>query len=182
MNIANSLTMGRLIAIPIMMALFFIPYAWAAWLCLLVYIAAAITDGLDGYIARKYNQISKFGVFLDPIADKIFVMAVIIMLVSGGAIHGIWLVPAMVILAREFLISGLREYLGPKNIQVPVSKLAKWKTGVQMTALGFLVIGEHGNTIVPFTPEIGLIGLLVASVLTIVTGWHYMKVGMQHID
>lgn len=182
MNIANALTLGRLISIPVMMILFFIPYAWSAWLCLFVYIAAAVTDGLDGYIARRYNQISKFGVFLDPIADKIFVMSVLIMLVSGGHISGFWLLPTIIILAREFLISGLREFLGPKNIQVPVSRLAKWKTGVQMTALGFLVIGDNGDVLVPHTLDIGLMGLLVAAVLTIVTGWDYMKTGVQHIN
>lgn len=182
MTFANSLTIGRLVAIPVMMVLFYIPYAWAAWLCLFVYGIAAATDWLDGYVARKYNQISKFGVFLDPIADKIFVMAVLLMLISNGHIAGLWIAPAIIILAREFLISGLREYLGPKNIQVPVSALAKWKTAIQMLALGFLVIGEYGNVLVPYTPEIGLTGLLIAAILTVVTGWDYMKIGLQHID
>lgn len=182
MNIANILTLGRLVALPVMMLLFAMPFPWAAWLCLVIYIIAAVTDFLDGYIARRYNLVSKFGIFLDPIADKIFVMAVLVMLVAGDRLTGIWIIPPILILAREFLIAGLREYLGPKDVQVPVSSLAKWKTGVQMTALGFLIIGPYGDALVFETMIIGKILLIAATGLTIMTGWAYLKTGLRYLN
>lgn len=180
-QLPNLLTVGRLVLLPFLIILMMIPHAWAAWIALVIYIISAVTDWLDGFLARRMNLQSSFGTFLDPIADKIFVLTVMITLVANGTLHGFWIAPVILILAREFLISGLREFLGPKNIQVPVSYLGKCKTAIQMIALGFLVIGEFGDKIFPYTVAIGLAGLLIATVLTIVTGWNYLKTGLQHL-
>ena len=179
-QLPNILTVGRLALLPFLVILMMIPHAWAAWMALIIYIVSAITDWLDGFIARRMSLQSSFGTFLDPIADKIFILTVLITL-ANGTLQGFWITPVILILAREFLIAGLREFLGPKNIQVPVSYLGKWKTAIQMIALGFLVIGEFGDRIFPYTVEIGMIGLLIATALTIVTGWNYLKTGIQHL-
>ena len=145
-NLANILTISRLILLPVLIILFFLEAQWgalAAWLALLVYIIAAITDFYDGYVARKLDQITPFGTFLDPISDKIFVSTMLILLVAFDRITGLWLFLPIAIFAREFLISGLREFLGPKDVKVPVTFLAKWKTATQMLSLGFLIIGPY---------------------------------------
>lgn len=169
-NLANILTIARLLLLPIIIALFYVQTGWATWLCLLLYITAAITDFLDGYIARKLNQISAFGTFLDPISDKIFVSTLLILLVAFGQIYGSWIILVILIFAREFLISGLREFLGGREVKVPVTKMAKLKTATQMLSLGFLILSFHA----PYTQDIGLIFLLLATILTILTGGIYM--------
>ncbi len=179
-NIANILTISRLLLLPIIIALFYAENSWgglAIWLCLLFYIIASITDYFDGYIARKLDQISAFGTFLDPISDKIFVSSLLILLTAFGKIDGLWLICVILIFAREFLISGLREFLGPKNIKVPVTQLAKWKTATQMLSLGFLIIGGYA----PYAKELGLVLLLLATVLTLITGLSYMMAGFKHM-
>ena len=181
-NLPNILTFGRIAILPVIIGLFFIPETWAAWTALFFYIAASITDYFDGYLARKWNVISAIGTFLDPIADKIFIVSLLILLAGFGRLEGIWLIPAIIILMREILISGLREFLGPKNIQLPVSKLAKWKTTVQMIALGFLVIGDHGDILIPHTLLIGQLSLAAAAVLTVMTGWRYLIEGLKHVN
>ena len=181
-HLPNIMTFGRIAILPLIIALFYIPSAWAAWLALGLYTLACITDFLDGYLARKWNVISAIGTFLDPIADKIFIVSLLIALAAFDRLEGIWLIPAIVILVREILISGLREFLGPKNIQLPVSKLAKWKTTVQMIALGFLVVGNHGDALLPYTLLIGQILLLAAAVLTVMTGWRYLIEGLKHVN
>ncbi len=180
-NLPNSLTMFRIVIIPPLVALFYMQEEWAIWSALALYILAAVTDFFDGYLARTMNQMSAFGRFLDPIADKLFIAATLVMLAGFDRIPGLWLIPAIVIMMREFLIAGLREFLGPLKIILPVSKLAKWKTTAQMIAIGFLIIGPHGEVILPYTLEIGQWGLLVAAILTVVTGWDYMKVGIKTI-
>lgn len=180
-TIPNILTIMRIMLLPVIIGLFFIPDAWAAWLCLGLYSVGAITDFIDGWIARTMNQTSAFGTFIDPIADKIFVAGVLVALVGFDRLPDLWIIPAIVILFREFLISGLREFLGPQDVKLPVSKLAKWKTTVQMFALGFLIVGEHGVEVYPYTMETGWIGISFAALLTVVTGWDYMRVGMKHI-
>lgn len=180
-QLPNLLTISRIALLPVLIGLFFVPESWAAWTALWVYIFCAVTDFLDGWLARKYGSTSKFGTFLDPISDKIMVACLLLVMVGFDRLPGLWMIPALIIFTREFLISGLREFLGPQNIQVPVSKLAKWKTTVQMVALGFLVIGDYGNTVLPHTLLIGQIGLTVAAVITIITGWNYLKIGFQHI-
>ena len=180
-NLPNILTIIRIIMIPFIIGLLFIDQAWAVWSCLALYAAAAITDYFDGYFARKMKLSSAFGQFMDPIADKLLIATLIVALAGFNRIDDYWLIPAIIIIMREFMISGLREFLGPQNIQIPVSKLAKWKTTVQMIALGFLITGEYGEALVPYALEIGQWGLAVAAALTVITGWNYMKVGMQHI-
>ncbi len=179
-NLANILTFSRLLLLPVMIVLFYLEASWgavAAWLCFVVFILSAITDFFDGYVARKYNQITPFGTFLDPISDKIFVATLLVLLVAFGRITGFWVLLVLLIFAREFLISGLREYLGPKNIQMSVSVLAKWKTTVQMAATGFLILGPYA----PFALQIGLWLLFAATLLTLITGAQYLQAGIKHI-
>ena len=180
-HLPNILTVSRILLLPVLIGLFFVPGPVAAWSALGIYIFCAITDFFDGWLARRYGSTSGFGTFLDPISDKIMVASLLLALAAFGRLHDGWIIPAIIILMREFLISGLREYLGPQNIKVPVSKLAKWKTTVQMIALGFLVIGDYGDALIPHTLLIGQIGLTVAAAITVITGWNYLKVGFKHI-
>lgn len=194
-QLPNILTVSRIVLLPVLIGLFFVDGAAAAWTALWIYIFCAVTDFLDGWIARKFGSTSGFGTFLDPISDKIMVGSLLLTLAAFDRLHDGWIIPAIVILMREFLISGLREYLGPKNISVPVSKLAKWKTGLQMTALGFLIIGDYGDgamaavfgMLVPGEGTVagalltGQILLTAAAVITMITGWNYVKAGFRHI-
>lgn len=167
--------------LPLLVILMMIDASWAAWSALGIYTLGCITDYLDGYIARRYKLESNFGKFLDPVADKIFIATVLISLVANGNLGGLWVTPVLLILCREFLISGLREFFGPQNIQFPVSKLAKWKTGIQMFALGFLIMGQYGVPVLPLNIEIGYTLLIAATILTVITGWTYVKEGMKHL-
>ncbi len=144
------------------------------WLGLGIFVAAAITDFLDGYLARARNQASDFGRFLDPVADKLLIAATLLLLAVFGRMSTLTVIPAVIILSREFLISGLREFLAGRQIEVPVSKLAKWKTTVQMMAIGFLLVGDAGPTWMPVR-MIGEIGLWIAAALTIFTGVAYFR-------
>ncbi|AGH97481.1 CDP-diacylglycerol--glycerol-3-phosphate 3-phosphatidyltransferase [Micavibrio aeruginosavorus EPB] len=175
-NTANILTVLRIVLVPVIAGLLLVPAAWAVWTAFILYGLCAFTDWLDGWIARKYDQYSDFGRFLDPIADKILVAALFIMLAATKAIPGIWLALPIIIMTREFLVAGLREYLGPKGVVVHVTQLAKWKTAVQMIALGILIPGMlyHG------VAQAGLLLLLVATILTVITGWDYMKTARSH--
>ncbi len=168
--------------IPIIIALMFVPQSWAAWSALALYSIAAITDFLDGYLARTMNLESAFGRFLDPIADKIFIASMLVVLAGLDRLEGIWVIPAVIILVREFVIAGLREFLGPMNVQLPVSRLAKWKTTVQMFALGFLIMGDYGNPVLPYTLVYGHAGITLAAVLTVMTGWSYLTIGLAKIQ
>ena len=176
-TIPNILTLLRLASLPVLILLFFIPTDWAVWGCLTLYVAGALTDFFDGWLARKYEQVSEFGKFLDPIADKIFVVTILLMLIATDRVENVWVLCVVVILIREFIVAGLREYLGPQGIKLPVTHLAKWKTASQMLAIAFLILGP----VVTFTHEIGLILLLIASVLTLITGWMYLKSGLKYI-
>ena len=181
-TLANCLTYGRLVAVPVMVALLFWPDSIPArWTALGVFVAAAITDYLDGYVARTYHQSSALGRMLDPIADKLLVAACLLMLAADHTIVGPSVWAAIVILCREVLVSGLREYLAELKVGVPVSKIAKWKTAVQLVALGFLVAGPAGRTVLPATEEIGLALLWLAAALTLWTGWDYMRAGIRHV-
>lgn len=180
-HIPNILTISRIILLPVLIGLFFAPGACAAWAALAIYIFCAVTDFLDGYVARKYNVTSGVGTFLDPISDKIMVVSLLMAMAAFDRLDGIWVVPAIIILSREFFVSGLREYLGPKNVKVPVSQLAKWKTAFQMVALGFLVIGDYGDTVIEHTLLIGQVLLSIAAIITLITGWNYLKAGWKHI-
>lgn len=180
-DLPNILTFSRILAIPVMTLLFFFPFEWAAWATLFVYIPAALTDFFDGYFARAHKTISPIGQFMDPIADKLFVGTMLFLLVAFDRLTGIWVLPAVIIFMREIFIAGLREYLGPMNIQLPVSKMGKWKTAIQMTAIGFLIIAGYNP--LEWLPEklIGQVGLTIAMILTVKSGWQYTVVGLKHI-
>lgn len=172
-TLPNILTMGRIIVLPFMLLCFLYESAAVTWVCFGLYTLAALTDFFDGWAARKFNQVSAFGTFLDPISDKIFVGCLLVMLVGFGRLEDLWIIPVLAILFREFLISGLREFLGPHDVKLPVTNLAKWKTTLQMIALGFLILA-------PVLPYVGVIGqwsLMGAAILTIITGWGYVKAG-----
>ena len=175
-NAANILTVLRIAMVPVIAALLLFPSTTSIWVAFALYIWCALTDWLDGWIARKYDQYSDFGRFLDPIADKILVAALFIILAGTKSISGIWLFLPIIIMTREFLVSGLREFLGPKGVVVHVTQLAKWKTTVQMIALGILIPG----TIHPNVAQAGLLLLLVATILTVITGWDYIKTSRIH--
>jgi len=178
-SLANKLTLSRILAIPIILLMLVIPHAWAAWLALILFSLAGITDWLDGYLARRDNQVSMLGQFLDPIADKLLIASVILFLVSNGQISGLSVWPAAVILIREVAVSGLREFLAGVRVSVPVSHLAKWKTFIQILALGFLIVGRYAPPVIPAT-LIGDIGLWVAGVLTVFTAWDYWRASLKH--
>ena len=180
-DLPNILTLSRLAILPVIIGLFYIPQAWAAWTALVFYTAACITDFLDGYLARTMKTESQLGKFLDPVSDKIFVGSLLLTLAAFDRLEGVWIIPAIIILLREFLISGLREFLGPDK-RMPSSKLAKWKTTVQMVTMGFLVMGDYGDVLVSHTLAIGQWGLTLAALLTVITGWDYLKAGMKHIS
>ena len=182
LNLPNLLTYARLAAVPMVVALLFWPRDdWARWPALMIFIAAGVTDYFDGYFARAYAQQSALGRMLDPIADKLLVAACLLMLAADETISGLSLLAAIVILCREILVSGLREYLAALKVGVPVSRLAKWKTGVQLVAIGFLIAGPAGERILPGTVEIGIVLLWIAAILTLYTGWDYLKAGLRHI-
>jgi CDP-diacylglycerol--glycerol-3-phosphate 3-phosphatidyltransferase/cardiolipin synthase len=196
LTLPNMLTLSRIFAIPLL--------AWFLWwpgwetgflLAFGLYCLMGITDYFDGYLARTSGTVSKLGIFLDPIADKIMVAAVILVLAAQGVLRGPYVgdmhvVAGLIILMREIAVSGLREFLGPLQVSVPVSRLAKWKTTFQMVALGALILGQGlpqwtmmigaGEANIPHT--VGLATLWAAAVLTLITGWDYLRVGLKHMD
>lgn len=182
LNLPNLLTMSRIFAVPLLVGFLWWP-AWPAGygLAFALYCLMGLTDYFDGYVARTRGMVSKLGQFLDPIADKIMVAAVIVMLVGTGVIEDWHKIAAIVILIREILVSGLREFLGGIQVSVPVSQLAKWKTALQMVALGALILGGAlpGEA---WVHQAGLLGLWIAALLTLVTGWDYLRVGLKHMD
>ncbi|UEM02233.1 CDP-diacylglycerol--glycerol-3-phosphate 3-phosphatidyltransferase [Skermanella rosea] len=180
-SLPNLLTLSRIIVIPIIIGLFFVREHWAAWTACALFALAAITDYFDGYLARSWSQVSIVGKFLDPIADKLLVAAVLFMLVAVDKLSGISVLPAVLILLREVLVSGLREFLAGIRVGMPVSKLAKWKTAIQMVALGILIVGNDGPSGVP-VQAIGEMGLWAAGLLTLITGWDYMQAGWKHMN
>ncbi len=179
-SLPNLLTLSRILAIPLVVATFYISGDSARWFCCALFSAAGITDWLDGHMARRWEQQSELGRFLDPIADKLLVSATLFMLTATGRISGLIVLPALVILCREILVSGLREYLAGLSVGVPVSRLAKWKTGIQMVAIGFLIVGDAGWRLVPVV-AIGEVLLWLAALLTLVTGYDYLWAGLSHI-
>ena len=180
-KLANQLTLARIVVIPVICLFMAIPADWAMWTAIVLFVAAAITDYFDGYIARNYDQLSTFGRVLDPIADKLLVAAVLLMIAITDRLNDINFLPAIVIMLREVAVSGLREYLAELRVGLPVSRLAKWKTATQMVALPFLI----GNTVwLGFMPAgyIGVALLWVAAVLTIVTGYDYWRASRAHLE
>jgi cardiolipin synthase (CMP-forming) len=185
-NLPNMLTYGRIIAVPMIVFCFFIEGQlkssdWARWAALSIFLVASFTDYLDGYLARAWQQQSNIGRMLDPIADKLLVASCLLLLAADGTIAGWTLWAAIIILCREILVSGLREYLADLKVSVPVTQLAKWKTTIQMVAVGFLLAGSAGDKILPYTSQAGITLLWVAAVLTLYTGYDYFRAGVRHI-
>jgi CDP-diacylglycerol--glycerol-3-phosphate 3-phosphatidyltransferase/cardiolipin synthase len=180
-SLPNVLTYARIAAVPAVVAfLYFLPTHTGRWIALGIYTAACITDWLDGYLARIWEQQSNLGRMLDPIADKLLVGACLLILTYDNSISGLTLWAAVVILCREILVSGLREFLAELNVKVHVSTLAKWKTTLQMIALGVLVAGPAGDAVLPGTTTVGLALLWLAALLTLWTGYDYLKAGIRH--
>jgi cardiolipin synthase (CMP-forming) len=200
LTLPNLLTLSRILAVPLLAGLLW----WPQWrlgygIAFALYCLMGLTDYFDGYVARAQGRISRLGMFLDPIADKIMVAAVILVLAAQGYMRGpyvgdLHVIAALIILIREIAVSGLREFLGPLQVSVPVSKLAKWKTAFQFISLGALILGGavHGAPCAirtacgPLTDQwihvVGLGSLWAAAVLTMVTGWDYLRVGLKHMD
>ncbi|HVO01813.1 MAG TPA: CDP-diacylglycerol--glycerol-3-phosphate 3-phosphatidyltransferase [Candidatus Cybelea sp.] len=179
-NIANILTMSRIAAIPLIAGLLFFNEPVLRWLTFALFAIACITDFFDGYIARRMAQVSALGRFLDPIADKLVVAAILMVMTAHGQIAGWVVLPALIILCREILVSGLREYLAELKVGLPVSILAKYKTALQMVALAFLIVGDAGPAWLP-VQMIGEALLWVAAGLTLITGYDYLRVGLKHM-
>lgn len=173
----NLLTVSRIVAIPVFIAVFFVEGFWSHWLTAAIFVAAATTDYLDGHLARRWSMQSPLGRCFDPIADKLLVAAAIVMLVAFDRAP---LLPALVIVGREIAVSGLREFLAEVRVGLPVSRLAKWKTGVQMGAIALLLVGNAAPLWL-YVAEIGNLGLWVAAILTLVTGYDYLRVGLKHM-
>ncbi len=181
-SLPNILTYARVAAVPLVAGFLFWPGdPWARWTALAIFVAAAVTDFLDGYLARAWSQQSSLGRMLDPIADKLLVSAVILMLAANQTISGVTLWAGIVILCREILVSGLREYLAELRVPMPVTAVAKWKTAVQLVALGFLIAGPAGEAVVPGLIMTGIVLLWIAAILTLYTGWDYMKASYDHV-
>ena len=202
LSLPNILTYARIAAVPLVVASMYWQAIlqgglWLRWVALAIFIAAGVTDFFDGYLARSWDQQSKLGRMLDPIADKLLVSACLLMLAADETIKGWSLFAAIIILCREILVSGLREYLAELQVSVPVTQLAKWKTSLQLVAIGFLLCGAAGDTVlpqsvlawrwqsgddpVPIANSIGLVLLWVSAILTLYTGWDYFRASVQHL-
>jgi cardiolipin synthase len=187
LSLPNLLTLSRILAVPILVFLLWRPSPIDYAFTFVLYCLVGITDYLDGYLARAWGSISRLGQFLDPIADKIMVAAVLVMLISSRKsnpvpeIAGLHIIAGLVILLREIIVSGLREYLAGLQVSVPVSALAKWKTTFQLVALGALILGgalPH----VPFVHTFGIFCLWAAAALTLITGYSYLRTGLRHME
>ena len=187
-NLPNMLTYGRILAVPLVAACFLNPHAFASgdqarWTAFIIYAVASVTDWFDGYLARAWDQTSNIGRMLDPIADKLLVSVCLFLLAADPAqtIKGWSLWAAIIILCREILVSGLREYLAGLKVSVPVSQLAKWKTTVQMVAIGFLLAGPALDRVWSYGTQTGIALLWIAALLTLYTGYDYFRAGMKHL-
>jgi cardiolipin synthase len=179
-SVPNLLTLSRILVIPLVVGSFYVSGDYARWFGCALFAAAGLTDWLDGQIARRWEQQSELGRFLDPIADKLLVSATLFMLTATDRLSARAVLPALVILCREILVSGLREYLAGLRVGMPVSRLAKWKTAIQMIAIAVLIVGDAGWHVLPVV-AIGETLLWLAAILTIVTGYDYLRAGLSHI-
>ncbi len=204
----NLLTYGRIAAVPVVIGCMYWQSIlngglWLRWVALVIFIAAGVTDFFDGYFARNWGQQSSLGRMLDPIADKLLVSSCLLMLAAEETIRGWSILAAIIILCREILVSGLREYLAELNVRVQVTRLAKWNTTLQLVAVGFLICGEAGDAAVPqltvtvptlltagvlfgyqvlgVVTFIGIALLWISAVLTLYTGWDYMRAGLRYM-
>ncbi|MAY29376.1 MAG: CDP-diacylglycerol--glycerol-3-phosphate 3-phosphatidyltransferase [Aurantimonas coralicida] len=185
-SLPNLLTYARIVCVPLVVLCFFLEGTlrspdYARWSALFIFLAASVTDFLDGYLARAWQQTSTIGRMLDPIADKLLVAAALLLLAADGTIAGWSLWAAIVILCREILVSGLREYLAELKVSVPVTQLAKWKTTIQMVAIGFLLAGPAADDIYPLATETGIVLLWISAIVTLYTGYDYFRAGLKHI-
>jgi len=187
LTVPNLLTLSRIFAVPILVFLLWKPGWYDYAITFVLYCLVGITDYFDGYLARAQGQISRLGQFLDPIADKIMVASVVVMLVSTRnssgepIIHSFHIIPALVILLREITVSGLREFLASLQVSMPVSRLAKYKTTLQLVALGALILAG-ATPQWPWVQQVGLASLWAAAALTLVTGYDYLRIGLKHMD
>jgi cardiolipin synthase len=187
LTLPNLLTLSRIFAVPLLVFLLWKPGWYDYAITFVLYCLVGITDYFDGYLARAQGQISRLGQFLDPIADKIMVASVIVMLVSTRnssgepIIHSFHIIPALVILLREITVSGLREFLASLQVSMPVSRLAKYKTTLQLVALGALILAG-ATPQWPWVQDVGLASLWAAAALTLVTGYDYLRIGLRHMD
>ncbi|NVP54382.1 CDP-diacylglycerol--glycerol-3-phosphate 3-phosphatidyltransferase [Mycoplana rhizolycopersici] len=185
-SIPNLLTYARMVAVPLIVLCFFVEGRlqssdFARWSAFGLFVAASITDFFDGYLARIWKQTSNIGRMLDPIADKLLVASVLLLMAADGTIAGWTIWAAIIILCREILVSGLREYLAELKVSVPVTRIAKWKTTIQMFAIGFLLAGPAGDKVLPYTTEFGIALLWIAAAITMYTGYDYFRAGLKHI-
>jgi cardiolipin synthase len=187
LSLPNLLTLSRILAVPILVFLLWRPAPWDYAITFVLYCIVGITDYFDGYLARAHGLTSRLGQFLDPIADKIMVAAVLIMLISSRKanpvpeIAGLHIIAALIILLREITVSGLREFLAGLQVSVPVTALAKWKTTFQLVALGALILGGAVPQY-PWVHTVGIASLWSAAALTVVTGYDYLRIGLRHMD
>ena len=188
LSLPNLLTLSRIFAVPILVFLLWRPTPIDYAFTFVLYCVVGITDYFDGYLARAQGQISRLGQFLDPIADKIMVAAVIVMLLASRRANGeppiiqdLHVIPALIILLREIIVSGLREFLAEVRVGVPVSALAKWKTTLQLVSLGALILAGAASE-QPWVHQVGLASLWAAAALTLVTGYDYLRIGLKHMD
>ena len=179
MNISNILTLLRIAVIPIIVICIYMKEPFFGWIAFFLFCLASITDYFDGYIARLRNEITNFGTFLDPIADKLLVAAVILILTSKGVIKDWDTVPALIILLREITVSGLREYLAGIKVSIPVSRIAKLKTFLQLSALAILILSES-TVDLTLILYLGKIFLWLAGILTLYTAYDYIKGSIKH--
>lgn len=176
----NILTLSRIFVIPVIVLCFYLESNNARYCAAILYTLACITDFLDGYLARQWHQISSFGKFCDPIADKVLVAMTLLMLAGRGVIEEFHLIAAGIILAREILVSGLRSYLGQIQKILPVTRFSKWKTGIQMLAIALMLLYFASNDQTVY--KIGVTSLWIAAILTAITGYRYMRKGFKYIE
>ena len=183
MKIPNILTIGRILIAPILIIVFYFPGELSDWLCCGIFVLASFTDYLDGFFARLYKQQSKFGELLDPIADKVLVATALALLIMAQTIKDIHVVAAIIIITREILISGLREFLAKAQIYIPVTNLSKGKTIIQMIAISILLAGSSGDKFLfNYGIQLGIYLLWMAAILTLWTGYAYLRRGINLID
>lgn len=180
-TIPNILTLSRIAIIPLLVACFFLKQPLGSHIAFILFVVASLTDFFDGYLARATGSVSAIGRFLDPIADKLMVGAVLMGLTAVGWIDGVNVIAAVVILCREILVSGLREFLAELKVSVPVTFLAKWKTAIQMGALASLTWTAGAPAFGLPAQEVGIVALWVAAALTLYTGYDYLKAGLKHM-